>query len=292
MSVDADNDGKPAKPGSLRPEYVAPPVAGQPVTVTPSRQPNGPAATTTTDNWAYFPRNPNEVNVNTSSLQGIAGASNYGSATWNKEQSQTDTNLEWDSLSDSYQASVLQLAKSRGGRSGSALWEKAVAISEKSVREGNPRTPFDVLNDMAGNAAGSGSSGSGGSGGSGGSSGGGGGYSGPSTSTNRTYVDRASLTDLADQISMEMLGRAVTKEEMDRIEKRVKVYERNHPDVSVSQSGVGTSASSRYDGASAAGRQDVIERIVSKNPEYGDYQKATTMMDWFDNALSERMQNG
>jgi hypothetical protein len=272
------------KPGSQRGNGAQPDTTNG-ISVTPSRQPNGPAATTTTDNWAYFPRNPNEVNVNTSSLQGIAGAMDFSSPTWNKEMSQTDTNLEWDNLSDSYQADVLRLAKARGGRSGSALWEKAVAISEKSVREGNPRTPFEVLNDMAGNASGGGSSGSGGSGGSGG-------YSGPSTSTSRTYVDRASLTDLADQISMEMIGRSVTKEEMDRIEKRVKVYERNHPDMAVSQSGVGTSASSRYDGASAAGRQDVIERIVSKNPEYGDYQKATTMMDWFDNALSERIQNG
>jgi hypothetical protein len=236
------------------------------------------------------------VNVDTSSLAGISGASNYGSATWNQEESRKDAYLQWNQLDAQTQAQLTAIAKANGGRSGKVVWETAVDQSEASVRAGKPATPWDFLNvtaDKAGsNPSGGGGGGRSGGGGSSGGGGGGGGYSGPNVSTSRQFVDRATLTDLADQIGMEMLGRGVSKAEMDRIEKRVRVYEQNHPDTSISQSGVGASNSSSSQGASTSGRQDVIQNILAKNPQYGDYQKATTMMNWFDAALADRSKNG
>lgn len=249
---------------------------------------------------AYYGRPWEDVTVDTSTAQGVANASDYGSPTWNQPTDATDVVTDWELLTKEQRASVTQAALAIDYRgTGRALWERAVAVSARTVAQGdNYRTPWDIINSQApgsdGGSSGSSSSGSSGSSGSrssGGSSSGGG-YAGPQTSTSRQFADRASLTDLADQVAMEFLGRGVTKEEMDRIEKRVKIYEQNHPDVTVSQGGVGVSNSAGTQGASAAGRQDVIERIIAKNPEYGDYQKATTLMGMFNNALEERLQRG
>lgn len=277
MAVSADNNGKP---GSARGQGQTGQQSGGAVTVTSGSQPNGPAATTTTDKWAYYPRRPDQVTVNTSTLQGVANASDYSSPTWNKEYSQSDTNLEWDSLDADYQQSVLELAKSRGGRSGSALWEKAVAISEKSVRDGDPKTPFQILYEMGMRGATPSSNGPGGRGPGGGGSGGG--SAGPRVTYSN--ADAFSVRAIADSVSMEMLGRGVSQKEMERILKRVRKYENRNPSV--------TTADRSSGGVSSAGYEEVVSRLIAKNPEYGDYQKATTMMDWFDSALNERLQNG
>jgi hypothetical protein len=91
---------------------------------------------------------------------------------------------------------------------------------------------------------------------------------------------------------MEFLGRGVTQDEMRKILARVRMYENNNPSVSSGQAGAGVSVSRSQGGATNAGRQQVIEKILAKNPGFGDYQKATTMMDWFNSALQERLQNG
>ena len=244
---------------------------------------------------AYYGRPWEDVTVDTSTAQGVANASDYGSPTWNQPTDATDVVTDWELLTKEQRASVTRVAEAIDYRgTGRKLWERAVAASARTVAQGdNYRTPWDIINAQGPGTDEDPSSSNGPSGSrpSGGSSGGGG-YTGPQTSTSRQFADRASLTDLADQVAMEFLGRGVTKEEMDRIEKRVKIYEQNHPDVTVSQGGVGVSDSRGTQGASAAGRQDVIERIIAKNPEYGDYQKATTLMDMFNNALSERLQRG
>lgn len=155
--------------------------------------------------------------------------------------------------------------------SGRSLWEKAVRATSDPNRTGQRLTPLqwiqqyavrigftspdgtvnvDALKDRFG----------------GGSSGGGGG-------AGRQPIPEADIRDLANQISMAMVGRGVSDKEFARILPKVRGFE------------------GRAD-ASSAGIQDVIEGIVGQNPQYLDYQKATTLMDWFDAALAGRLNSG
>lgn len=116
----------------------------------------------------------------------------------------------------------------------------------------------------------------------------GGGSGGPSTSMSYTQIGEADLQDLANQIGMTMVGRGVTDDEMAKILKRVRAVEAKRPQITSSN---GAGSSTTQQGVTNSDRQDVIENILAKNPQYGDYQKATTMMDWFGNALNARLQN-
>ena len=114
-------------------------------------------------------------------------------------------------------------------------------------------------------------------------------YNGPVTDTDTTYANEANIRDLADQVGLAMVGRGVSDEEFQKILKRVRKVEAGNPQVSTrtpkGDAAVNTVTSQ---GVTDADRQDVIERILARNPEYGDYQKATTLMSWFDKAISER----
>ena len=123
----------------------------------------------------------------------------------------------------------------------------------------------------------------------GGSSGGSGGMA--QTSVSYDQLGDADLRDLANQISMEMLGKSVTTKQFDRIVAKVRAKEAANPRVTTSQSGPGSSVTSTQPGVTNADRQDVIQNILAKAPQYGDYQKATTLMGFFDQALNERLQN-
>jgi hypothetical protein len=83
-----------------------------------------------------------------------------------------------------------------------------------------------------------------------------------------------------------MLGRAVTDEEYQRIWKRTRKAEQTQPQIT--QSGTGYSTTEQ--GLTAEGRQDIVQNILAKKPEYEEFQKATTLMSWFDEALSRRRQ--
>jgi len=265
-------------------------------------QPNGPKAT---DNiyrpsdagYAWMPRPTSDIFVSTSSLAGVAMASDFNSLTWNFPEGKSDALAEWSGLDPSTQAAIDKLAKAIDYRkTGSGLWQQAVEYSVLAGRKGENISPYQWLQQQAATVKVKGGSGSGG----------GGGYGGVTSRTDtRTDYQNApapDVRDLMDAISMEMLGRGVTQKEATRILAKVRNYENSNPSTStVSTSGstagskknssVATSTTSRSSGgATNAGRQDVIERILAQNPEYGDYQKATTMMDWFDAALNDRLQ--
>lgn len=247
--------------------------------------------------YAWMPRPMSEVYVSTSSLANIAAASNYNSSQWNYLEAKQDAITEWSGLSPDIKASISSLAKAIDYRkTGSGLWREAVEYSALAQRRGETISPYQWLQQQAATVKVKGGSGSGG----------GGGYGGVTSRTDtRTDYQNApapDVRDLMDAISMEMLGRGVTQKEATRILAKVRNYENSNPSTStVSTSGsttgskknssVATSTTSRSSGgATNAGRQDVIERILAQNPEYGDYQKATTMMDWFDAALNDRLQ--
>ena len=112
----------------------------------------------------------------------------------------------------------------------------------------------------------------------------GGGYAGPSRSV--VVAAESDIRATADAVAMEMLGRGVTDEELQRIVRRTRSAERAQPQVTTS--GPGMSVTEQ--GLTAEGRQDIVQNILAKKPEYAEFQKATTLMSWFDRALQERMQ--
>lgn len=124
------------------------------------------------------------------------------------------------------------------------------------------------------------------------SSGSGGGSGMAQTSVSYDPLGEGDLKDLANTISMEMLGKGVTEKQWGRILQKVREKEAANPRVTTSQAGVGQSVTSTQPGVSNADRQDVIQNILQKAPQYGDYQKATTLMGFFDQALNERLQGG
>lgn len=127
---------------------------------------------------------------------------------------------------------------------------------------------------------------------SGGRSSSGGGSGMAQTSVSYDPLGEGDLKDLANTISMEMLGKGVTEKQWGRILQKVREKEAANPRVTTSQAGVGQSVTSTQPGVSNADRQDVIQNILQKAPQYGDYQKATTLMGFFDQALNERLQGG
>lgn len=178
-------------------------------------------------------------------------------------------------------AKLLGTANSTGG----ALWQRAIDASQAAAQNGQQISPYSIIQQWVADANADGSNGPGG-GGSSGSGGGGGGGGSAGTPPVVSMMNRADVNTLANSIAQEMLGRGVTESELDRIMKRVRRVERNNPrTVSVGANG----ATVVRDGASQATREQVIQRVLAKNPEYEPFQKATTLMDWFNNALQERM---
>lgn len=220
------------------------------------------------------------VYVNTSTLAGVAGASNPASSTYNKKITAADAELLWDDnsvLSDADRQFITALAKARGGRSGSALWEKAVAIAEKSMRDGSPVTPIDVINQMASGLE----VGESGAGPSGGRSGG---YSGPTASV--TYMDDRDVDRTANALALELIGRPLSDKELAKVTKRLRKEEAANP--TISTPGVGSSVTQA--GLSAEGRQDVLREVIAENPEYQQFQVDTTVLDAMLTGLQEREQ--
>lgn len=111
-----------------------------------------------------------------------------------------------------------------------------------------------------------------------------GGYSGPRTSV--TMQAEPDIRELADAVSLEMIGRGVSEDEMAKILKRVRKAEVEQPTITTSR----VAGTTTEQGLTAEGRRDIIENIIAKKPEYGEFQKATTLMSWFDRALQERLQ--
>lgn len=109
-------------------------------------------------------------------------------------------------------------------------------------------------------------------------------YRGPVAT--RTVAAESDVRATADAVALEMLGRGITDEEFNRILNRTRKAEMEEPQIT--QTGRGFSTTEQ--GLTAQGRQDIITNILSKKPEYQEFQKATTLMSWFDEALNRRMQ--
>lgn len=114
--------------------------------------------------------------------------------------------------------------------------------------------------------------------------GGRGAYTGPRASV--TMQAESDVRELADAVALEMIGRGVSEDEMAKILKRVRKAEVEQPTITTSR----VASTTTQQGLTAEGRKDIIENIIAKKPEYAEFQKATTLMGYFDRALQERLQ--
>jgi len=233
---------------------------------------------------AWVPR-PGGGGVNTTTLAGIAASSDRNSAAYNMTVPQSQ--LAGALGADEMEGGLFQIVAAGRGNNSSAngVFQALSAESARLNAQGQRVTPQDLAYQEALNngwikdgkvtISGAGPRGPGGT--------------GPSTSMSYTQLGEADLQDLANQIGMTMVGRGVTDDEMAKILKRVRAVEAKRPQITSSN---GAGSSTTQQGVTNSDRQDVIENILAKNPQYGDYQKATTMMDWFGSALNARLQNG
>ena len=186
-------------------------------------------------------------------------------------------------LSDNVRLLFDVVADDIGGRyggSGQALFSKYVTESDRKSKSGIRQSPVDILFDVAAKRGILGDDGvfeipekfmpeadkkktARGR------------YTGPVTTT--TMASERDLRLTADTLASDILGRAVTDEEFQRVLKKVRQAEKQEP--TVSQSGTGFSATQQ--GITAQGRQDVIRDALAKGPEAEEFAKATDMMGFF-----------
>jgi hypothetical protein len=109
--------------------------------------------------------------------------------------------------------------------------------------------------------------------GGGGGDGSGGRYRGPVAS--RTMMAESDIRATANALAIELIGRPVDDKELDKITKRMRGAEIAQPQITTSTTG----SSVTQQGLTSQGREDILRDVISKNPEFVDYQLDTTVMD-------------
>lgn len=118
-------------------------------------------------------------------------------------------------------------------------------------------------------------------------SGGGGGYSGPVTTTSYSLTGREDAEMLLNRAARDMIGRDLTKQELDKYVSQFNRAERENPTVTTS-SGSGASRSSITKGG--IDKQAILDDIISKNPDFANYQVDTGLMDFMSKQINEGLQ--
>lgn len=149
-------------------------------------------------------------------------------------------------------------------KTGSSLWNEAIEGSQALAKQGIEVSPMQWLVDVAkekgftgalaetpGAATGKGVSGA-------------------------SKISRSSERDIrlaADAIASEVLGRAITDDELQKVLSRVRSAE---------------TSEAPYGGLSSTLQKDVIQEALMKGPEAREFGQATKMMDLFYSALNAR----
>jgi hypothetical protein len=196
--------------------------------------------------------------------------------------SSSDVAGAYQGLDPNLKSLFTTVAKSGGGRSGSALFDKLSAESKRLSGSGIRKSPIDLLYEQALSSGILSSDGTFNPDAAGSKTGGRGSYTGPTATT--TLMNENDLRSTANAVASTVLGRGITDEEFQKVLKQVRTAERAEP--TITTSGVGSSVT--QSGLSAEGRQDIIREALMKGPEAEDYGKATKMMDLFYSALEER----
>lgn len=173
------------------------------------------------------------------------------------------------------------VARANGGRSGSALFGRYAKESQRLSESGIRKSPTDILYEVAmkkgilkkdgtftpitGSSDGKGS-----------------GYSGPVRAVSMESED--ALRRTADALGSELLGRAVSDDEFQKILKRVRSAEQAQPTVTSRSPG----ATVTETGISAEGRKDIMRDMLAQDPESQEFLKATKFMGMFNEWLDRR----
>ena len=146
-------------------------------------------------------------------------------------------------------------------RTGSSLWSDAIKASQSLQKQGVNVSPMQWLLDVAKErefVAGSDAANANARG---------------TTASRR--ISRSSERDIratADAIASEILGRAITDDELAKILPKIRSAETEE---------------APYGGLGATGQKDIITDMLMKGPEAKEFAQATTMMDAFYQALNE-----
>lgn len=233
-------------------------------------------AITETPTGVNLPKDYSKIRVNTSTLQGVYGASDPNSLTYNERVARNMV-PDYARLPVGEQNMFQLVAEATGGRSGRALYERLVESSYDMSVRGEYRSPQSLVYGMAqqygvdlGSRPVGGSSGSSGA------------YAGP-----RETITMASERDLrtaVDAMASQVLGRAATEDEFKKALEQVRTAEQAEP--TITTTGVGRTVT--QSGLTAEGRSDIIREALMQGPEAEDFGKATKMMDLFYSALEAR----
>lgn len=212
-------------------------------------------------NWnaVWLPKWQDDIHVNTSSLQGIAGASNPNSGTYNYVSSSSDAMAEYGSgegyMTQGMTNWIDQVAKAiHPLKTGKTLWEDAVAASKSLWTSHHVRkTPYQIVAEWAGDI--SPKSSGGGSGSSG--------YGSSGLGTPTPGVD--TVRQAMDQVSVGLIGRTLSDKEFARYYEHFK-----------------------GDFASSGGNMEIgqdAKEFVQKDEDYQEYQVATKFASALDSVL-------
>jgi hypothetical protein len=117
-----------------------------------------------------------------------------------------------------------------------------------------------------------------------GTGGGRGGYRGPVAS--RTMMAESDIRATANALAIELIGRPVDDKELEKITKRMRGAEMAQPQITTSTTG----SSVTQQGLTSQGREDILRDLISKNPEYQDFQVDTTVLDAMTGFINEKKQ--
>lgn len=187
--------------------------------------------------------------------------------------SKTQAEGQWMNLSQARRNEIDRLAKMIDPRrNGRSLYKEAVNAASLARSRGDNITPATYINQLmldvmppgggVGDVAGGGRAGRAAA------------YSGPVQSI--TVQAESDINASADAIAIELLGRGATEEEKKRIVNRIRKAEQAQPQV-VTPRGPGMQVTEQ--GLTTQGREDILRQVLSKNPDFVDYQLDTTVMD-------------
>jgi hypothetical protein len=108
-------------------------------------------------------------------------------------------------------------------------------------------------------------------------------YTGPVESI--TKLADSDIRATADAVAIEILGRGATDEEIKKITQRMRKAEMEQPQVTTRQ---GPGRQITEQGLSAQGRDDILRDVLSKNPDFQQYQLDTTVMDAMVNFVNKK----
>lgn len=161
-----------------------------------------------------------------------------------------------------------------------SAYSKLLKAAAGSAAEGVPVTPQQARNIIAGMDQSSGDAGTGTGGRSGGRTAA---YTGPVESI--AVQAESDINATADTIAIELLGRGATKEEKDRIVKRIRKAEMAQPQVTRRK---GPGRQITQEGLTSQGREDILREVLSKRPEFEQFQLDTTVMDAMNRFVNQK----